>query len=255
MNACQPIRDTFVSALYNELSTEERDQFQAHLAACDACKKEYAKMQATLATMDQRTQPQQDAAYWDTYWGKLTPKLEAQTFQKSPQENTSKLSNRKWIYQLTAVAAILLIGVLLGYQLGQKPSTQAPIAQNKAPSEIQRYLSRSEVVLLGLVNLDASHFDPAEMDLQHLQNVSRQLASDSDHIRRQLTDDKHQELQRLISDLEIIMLQISNLETQQNALGIDLVKSSVDHKSILLRINLEEMQRNLTPKAPTTPRI
>lgn len=253
MNACQPIRDTFASALYNELSTEERDQFQAHLATCEACTTEYTKLQATLATMDQRAQPEHDSAYWDNYWAKLTPKIEAS--QTVTQENTPKTNNRKWIYQFTAIAAILLIGVLLGYQLGQKPSTQAPIAQSNAPSEIQRYLSRSEVVLLGLVNLDASHFDPAEMDLQHLQNVSRQLASDSDHIRRQLTDDKHQELQRLISDLEIIMLQISNLETQQNALGIDLVKSSVDHKSILLRINLEEMQRNLTPKAPPIPRI
>ena len=253
MNACQPIRDTFVSALYNELSTEERDQFQAHLNACEACNAEYTKMQTTLATMDERTQPKQDAAYWDAYWKKLTPKLEAS--QTIAPENTLKTNNRKWMYQITAVAAILLIGVLLGYQLGQTPVTETPLAQNNPPSEIQRFLSRSEVVLLGLVNLDANDIDPAELDLQHLQNVSRQLANDSDHIRSQLNDDKHQELQRLISDLEIIMLQIANLETQQNALGIDLVKSSVNHKSILLRINLEEMQRNLTPEVPTIPRI
>jgi hypothetical protein len=48
----------------------------------------------------------------------------------------------------------------------------------------------------------------------------------------------------LITDLELILLQIANLESEYNIPEIEMVKSGVDRRGILLKINIEEMRRS-----------
>ena len=51
------------------------------------------------------------------------------------------------------------------------------------------------------------------------------------------------QIYNLISDLEVILLQIANLESEYNLPAIEMVKNGVDRKGILLKINIEEMRK------------
>lgn len=93
------------------------------------------------------------------------------------------------------------------------------------------------------MNFESDLVTPDAIDLYHLKHVSRQLVQEAEPLRVQLTQPEQQPLRELISDLEVILLQISNLEAKQDLPGIDLVRSSVNRKAILLRINLEEIQQ------------
>ena len=64
-------------------------------------------------------------------------------------------------------------------------------------------------------------------------------------LKTELTSPDQQRLHNLIADLEVILLQIANLESQIDVDGIEMVKSGVDRRGILLKINLEEMETKI----------
>ena len=52
-----------------------------------------------------------------------------------------------------------------------------------------------------------------------------------------------------MTDLEVILLQIANLETEYDLPTIEMVKSGVDRRGVLLKINIEEMRKNESQSA------
>ena len=51
----------------------------------------------------------------------------------------------------------------------------------------------------------------------------------------------NQQLQRLISEVQVILLQIANLEIENDISGIELIKDGVDRRGIFLKINIQEI--------------
>jgi hypothetical protein len=111
------------------------------------------------------------------------------------------------------------------------------------------YLERSKVLLLGIVN--SSSAEPAS-GLQKEQQVSRLLVSEAEELKNSLSDADEQRMKQLITDLEVILLQIANLEEEKGFPAVEIVRSGVERRGILLKINLEQMrsQENSVPKAP-----
>ena len=52
-----------------------------------------------------------------------------------------------------------------------------------------------------------------------------------------------------MTDLEVILLEIANLETEYDLPTIEMVKSGVDRRGVLLKINIEEMRKNESQSA------
>jgi len=105
-----------------------------------------------------------------------------------------------------------------------------------------RYLQRSKILLLGLVNLDESEGEPIAINFTHQRQISQQLIQETSSLKNDLDRSDQMLLRELISDLEIVLLQIANLEADNDISAIELVKSAANSQSILLRINLEEMR-------------
>jgi hypothetical protein len=57
-----------------------------------------------------------------------------------------------------------------------------------------------------------------------------------------LSDTHDRRLEKLVGDLELILMQIANLEEKEDLPEIELVKDGVDRKGLLLKINLEQMR-------------
>lgn len=261
MSKCRKCRSQITEAFYDELNAEEKEWFFSHLESCSVCASEYEKMTATLRTFSQPERAEPGEMFWDNYWDNLEGKLDA------PEK--SGFSVKLWwqhiwgrfqfqpqmAYRFAMGVALVVVGVLIGKFYFSSPQTQQPYmtetiqqaelptAQASLETRANRYIDRSKILLLGLVNFDASAEDTYALDLPYQKKISQDLVHEAAYLKGELTDPAQMQLRELISDLEMILLQIANLENEHDLAAIDIVKSGVDQTGLLLKINLDKMER------------
>jgi len=108
----------------------------------------------------------------------------------------------------------------------------------------QNYIERSKTMLLAIVNFDQENDDPFTLGLPYQRQVSQELVQEAAWIKSGLADSRERRLQELVTDLEVILLQIANLEAESDLEAIELVKDGVENRGILLKINLADMRRS-----------
>ena len=263
MNDCQHYEALIAEKLFGELSPEEKQRLERHLEACPGCRTQVHEMEAALHLAASRTRPEPSADFWEGYYARLVGRLReeeqrpnwtsrlAEWLRAPGRLNLSALAPR-WAYQLSGAVALLAVGVLIGWLVFGNTVSQAPVVAEGPGVEIpvqaaslearaERYLDRSKVLLLGLVNLEEQ--DPALLNLTRQQEIARELIDESGALKDELTEAHQRLLRVLIDDLEVILLLIANMEAGYDLPAIEMVKSGVDRRAILLKINLTEMRR------------
>ncbi len=266
MNNCRKCRSMFVEAIYNELNQEQKNRFEAHLNSCPECAAEYEKLSATMGIMNQRTRTEPDHFFWEGYWDKLADRMESGEksvpgimawWQRFWQSITFQPN---WAYRTATAVALMAIGVFIGkLYFGRPVSEQVETAQTvQVPPTVveqvslqqrtDQYIERSKVLLLGMINFDPDSEDIYALDMPYQKQISRELIQEASSLKEELNDPAQRQLRELIEDLKITLLQIANLESEHDLAGIELVKSGVDRRGILLKINLEKMQEGRASK-------
>jgi hypothetical protein len=256
-----------VSSLYDELVPENRDRFEKHLESCPACSRLYHQLRSAATLMDKREQPDPGDAYWARFWDRLEPGLDRREAPRRSASQTKRMVRGifpipAWTIRAAGALAILALGIFIGRFILQERSTllgripltdTEPVASPPAEltSQTQRYLDRSKVLLLGLMNFDTKNQDPAVLNLGHQQQISRSLLNETATLKTGWEDTGNQRILGLISDLEVILMQIANLELQYDIEGIELVQSGVESRGILFKITINEMLRDSQPPDPS----
>jgi hypothetical protein len=257
MKGCGKFEQLGPAALYEELDADESKWFEAHLGECPNCSKLFAEMKSTLNAMDAREREEPPSEFWQNYWGNLEGRLgEDRAVKTSPEKWWRRLfgifeTQPKWAYQLAGGLALLFIGILIGklYFGSQEPlSTDmatipyASLATLTVDERAERYLQRSKLLLLGLVNTDVSDDETPAIDFALQRGISQQLVQEAYFLKNEMHAPDQQRVKDLVSDLELILLQLANLESEHDLPAVELAKSAVNSRAILLRINLEEMR-------------
>jgi len=241
--------ELLLAALYNELSESDKAEFETLLKDDSEFAESYRKLKQTTEVLSKREQTDPGESFWDSYWDSLEEKIQEESV---PPTNIIKLPT--WTYQAIAAAAILLLGIFIGRSFMVPVESNNPMAIIQPASIEDRtdaYLDKSKVLLLGLVNLEEGK-DLAELDFNRYQNVSRNLLTEGDEIKEALQQPGKARLRQLVSDLEIILLQIANLDAQEDFTAIEMLQTGVERRGIMLKINLQEMQRSIQEKSKTT---
>lgn len=254
MKKCAECERLFEKALYNELSDSESKIFDEHISSCKFCAKKFAELRDTLSLVKTLERSGPDEDFMSNFWNELEPKL---VKEKSP--------GRRWNfdispifqfnfsagYKLAGAALVLVIGIIIGrYWFGGTAVNNPPLIKGKdkmtAPVNIQaaEYIERSKILLLGLMNFDPATEDAETISLQHIKKISRELVDEAPGLKAELKEQSQQRLGKLVSDLEVILLQIANLEAKNDIEGIELVKDGVNSKGIFLKINIQQLQEN-----------
>jgi len=264
MNNCRTCKDRMIEALYGELVPGDKDRFDRHLGACPECASEYTLLGATLRLMDKRGRPDPGPEFWDGYWDRLSRR---RTWEETGEETQPSLTARlvralsrfpRWSYQAAGAAALLFVGILIGTRLIAPPGgarrveTAAVSAPAGAVVQAENFIERSKVLLLGLVNYDPATEDAYAIDLDRKKMISRELAAAAPGIRGALNKRGQKGLRDLISDLEVIMMQIANLESGQDLEGVELIRQGVDSRGLFLKIDLDRMGRDARSQTPNT---
>lgn len=263
MFKCRQCRKQLVEALYGKLKAEAKQRFEAHLESCTRCASAFARFRATLEVVDKRERPKPEDVFWTGYWDRLAGRLD------EPERNPagtrawwkrfvpSLTVPPRWAYGAVAAVGLLLIGVFIGRTvLGPEvPVTQerSPVVTTRAQKgrgvpvtledRTERYIERSKLLLLGLINFDPETEDPYTLNMPQQREISRNLVEEADFLKTALDESADNRLLQLITDLEVILLQIANLESEQDLSAVEMVKSGVDRRGIILQINLEEMRK------------
>jgi len=269
MMNCRKCKDMMIEALYGELRPAERDQFDAHLRSCPDCASEYSVLGATLRVMDKKRTPDPGPEFWDGYWARLASRMgreEAAGPARLPMaDRLRRLFTLlpRWSYRLAAGAALVAVGILIGRSLLSPPGTNSPFPRNPVTSgavtvsndpavKARQYIDRSQVLLLGLVNFDPKTDDIYALDLPRKKAISREMVAQAADIRESLTDPRQKRLRELVSDLQVIMMQIANLSAGKDLDGVDIVKQGIEQKGIFLKIDLTRMALNARgPQEPS----
>jgi hypothetical protein len=255
MNDCRTSKDRMIEALYGELNPADKERFDHHLGACPECASEYSLLGATLRLMDKRERSDPGPEFWDGYWDRLSRR---RTWEETGEEARPSLLTRLgrvfarlplWSYQAAGAAALLLVGILIGSRLipppgGGKTVTAAVSAPAGAVVQAENFIERSKVLLLGLVNYDPATEDAYAFDLDRKKTLSRALAAEAPALRGSLNERGQKRLRDLVSDLEVIMMQIANLGSGQDVEGVELIKQGVGDRGIFLKIDLDRMARD-----------
>ncbi len=254
MKECNKYERLFEKALYNELTKTEEEIFNVHLNSCSECTEKFRELKETIGMIKKYERPEADEKFINSFWEVLEPKLEK-------KENLLKKFwlnfigycryDFRWKYQLAGGLALLAIGFLIGKfvlngndipnqkTLSEKSGTE--INQIAANVETAKYIERSKMLLLGIMNFDPSKDDVETINLPYIQTISKKLAEQAPGLKADLKEPSQQQLKRLVSDLQLIMMQIANLEAQNDVDGIELVKEGVNSQNIFLKINIQQL--------------
>lgn len=258
---CKDCRELFADAYYDEMQGEERTAFEAHIASCDECKSEYRRVEKTLTLMGQRERVEPDEEYWSGYWQALKSKIESGAQPENERTMPVNKVNLRpafmpsWAY---GIAAMLLIGI--GVYLGRtmfvpknqeilQPSGDHTVSSKVSPDSLSKeevekqvnmYLDRSRALLLGLINTPAKY--PSSTNFTRQQQVSRELIQQASYLETKLGGPDRERFRKLIGDLGVILRELANYSVENSVPLIELVKQGVDKKSILLKINLEQIR-------------
>jgi hypothetical protein len=258
MNDCKKCRDIFVDALYGELSSEKKPLFEKHIQECASCRQEYEEMTATMETMSQRIRSEPGAEFFDGFWSRLAERMDKEQVVPTTKDKWwESLFSRKaghtprWAYQAVASILLVLVGIFLGrmfFAPGQgtdQPTTMVqavfqPDSQINVSQRAFDYIQRSKLIVLAISNFDSQNQDPYTLDLPYQQQVSRELVQEASWLKGELSGRRHRRLQELVSDLEVILLQIANLEEESDISAIELVQDGVKSRGILFKIHLAD---------------
>ena len=258
--------------LRGELSEQEVKAIESHLASCSRCADELKSLKQTTDLMSGMVRPSERRP--EMYWQQFATRLERRIEQDQTQEDESRSFVSKLLETLTEhrkpfgigfASALTLMMIVFGVwsvwlktpasgpfdpQTVARPGANTTDFQNVSlDARVGDYLEQSRVLLIGLMNADTKSPEGSQPQFVRKREISRLLVRESEDLTSRLNDPSQRRLKELVSDLQMILIQIANLEANHNTPGVEIVKGGIQHKDILFKINLEEIQRTtrLTP--------
>jgi len=253
-----------MEGLYDRLSPENYQVLANHLRSCAECAEEYAEMARTLQIMERRTRPEPDPSFWDNYWTNMSAELsergKSRPIPKVWMMSIVSFLNRtpRWALQSAAACAILFIGMYLGKaffsstvyvdQRSHSPKVLDPASREHSEllTRAHNYVERSKRIVLAIMNFDPEKEDAFALDLPYKQQISRNLIQEASYLKDRLSVSHHSRLRTLVAELERVLLQLANLESEHDLDSIQLIKSGVEWQGILLKIHLSDMREAKT---------
>lgn len=265
MDKCKKIQDMFEESFMDGLEGKQKQLFEEHLKGCLSCRSGYNEMISMLDFMKKKVPPEPGKNFWESYYDRLQDRMENEGFFKKGASGRKKFSFPvldivpRWVYQVAVAMVLLIVGVFLGREIfppsgtpGQIKKSNVIASKFKLEPELvsltNDYIEGSKLILLGIVNFDPQTEDVQVLNLPYQQKISKELVKKAGQIKKELAGKRMRRLEELVSDLEVILLQIANLEAGFDSNTIEMVKDGVKTRGVLFKIQLMDMRGSLGKK-------
>lgn len=241
-----------IDALTGEITAEQQQLLNEHLQTCASCRTDYEHILFANQFTRNYTRPAVTADFWQKSLDDLQAALNQRpktrlAFSLRFKPQPAKISPERFFKPIIAVTALCIILCSAFYHFSKKPdqvindktfTSDFKNIQNQA----MRCLEQSKLLLLGFSNYDQEELPPSPALSEKQVQMSRELITRVSALQNDLDPVAQKKLVQLLSDLEVILLQIANLDSLHDTRSIEIIQHSVDRKSILFKINMEELQ-------------
>ena len=275
MKSHKTVNKALYEYLRGEMNERDRSDVESHLSTCERCSRELETLRQTVGLLDAKVKrPSEHRS--ELYWQRFADKVEGRIEEESREEMTVSIVRRlldaftehRKPFGIGFASALTLVMIAFGiwsfwfrnpvteFAAKEQPTRQArekggaEVQKVSVESRAQDYLEQSKVLLIGLMNTDVNSLSTSGATLQREQEISRKLVSESGDLTAKLNDPSHRRLKELITDLQLILVQIANLSASHDVQGLEIIKGGIEHNNILFKINLEEIQRATRSVAP-----
>lgn len=238
-----------------ETSPGDVDRVEKHIARCSRCAAELDELQKGFQSVPPTginpadVQPDE---FWRQFLNEVDVRIDRSRTEHVPtflEEWDVVISwlvaRQRWVIGLGgAVAAVVLTLILLNPANAPKQDQQQPeltVKDQPVPYAIQvnaragDYFRRSQALLVGISNMKIEHNQP--VDLSTEQTLSRQLVHEARFLKQQPLDSRSA---RAVSDVEKVLIQLSNARIAQEVPNVELIRSGIHQQNLLFKLRMAE---------------
>jgi hypothetical protein len=244
MNKCDQ-KYLVVDYFFDELNGEQRQQFEDHLTGCNVCEEQLAVLAETSQVVKkyQREQPQK------TLLRNYQLQLKSKFNERVPFTSRIDIILEKFVRQpsiairLAEAAVFILIGVFIGKTVIWQSSTATVSDEiNSVVSQpsveqliLKNYLQETEMIFLDVANLDP--VEDQELIFSLVQSTKyKYLLQKTLLLRDQAKELEDHQLSDVLSQIELILLELYNMENSAYEETLFLIKQQLRDSHLLIEM-------------------
>jgi hypothetical protein len=235
--------DDLVLHYYGEMPAAGERDVEAHLAACDTCQVNYAKLQRVMAYVDSAPAADAPPEFERVAWARLEPALPAR------RDGWFKWFVFSPAHLALAAGVVLLIGGAftagrLMPRTGTGGATQVAQSAEKVRERILLvdlgdHLDRSQMVLVELVSAGSSTGD---VDISTERARAEQLVAVNRLYRQTAASTGDAAMASVLDDLERVLVDIAASPSTVSQEDLDSVRRRIDSKELLFKVRVVSSQ-------------
>lgn len=261
MKKCRQYKKDWPDFISCQLPPERMEVMSRHLRECPVCWKEVEQQRHLLAMADNfKDELKQVMATVD--WEALPAVIAGRLPEKERHPEPATTSSPWHLWKWQPLAAGLFLGLLLGGAMTflvfkTRESGQPTVRQETgifmpadlvdrvdlalARKETIDYLERSQYLLLDIMQ-DGKNTTSSLLQQERI----RQLLTDKKYLNTQLDDLRLMKARAICDQIELLFLELSQLSPELSAAELERVRTMVEDKQLLLKINLvkKELQQS-----------
>jgi hypothetical protein len=234
MNECKKSRLLFDNAICGELTHGEKIFLDRHLKNCPKCRAEFNKDRALFSVITKKKDHEPPPGFWEHYTANLHQRMLREGVL-TEKKHRKRLNRRltlptipAWAVRGAAAAILLIVGIFIGREFfAPRPQpTPVPVparqdnenvsgnltSQQKILLRTGSFLNRSRVILLAIENFDPETENAQIINLPSQKRISKALLKEAIELKQALSQTRQRRLEELVSQVEVILLQISNMD-------------------------------------------
>jgi hypothetical protein len=227
--------DELILHHYGERATTDPAGAAAHLETCRTCGAAYARLQRTLAAVDDSRPPEPSEGFERTVWARLQPAL----------ENRQRSWVAWWVFSparlaLVATLALLITGAFLAGRMSTRIPRAAPdllarsqVRERVLLADLGDHLDRSQAMLVELVSGGAG---AAGMAAERQR--AEQLVSDNRLYRQTAAATGNATLVTVLDELERVLVDIAAGPDVASANDLEQVRREIDTNGLLFKVRV-----------------
>jgi metal-responsive CopG/Arc/MetJ family transcriptional regulator len=264
MNECRKSRLLFDDAFFGELSNPNKLFLDRHLESCPRCRAELNQNSLLLSVATKKNDHEPPPGFWDNYTANLHQRMLSERVLKEkkrleqPTHRFTLTSLPNWALKGAAAAILLMVGIFIGRQYFAPDTLPAPAPgpthqnneyltanlteQQNILLRTSRFLNRSRVILLAIENFDPETENARVINLPYQKKISRVLLKEAIELKQDLLETRQRHLKELISEVEIILLQIANIDSGSGIETLQLVGDGQYIRGMLFKIRIYDFR-------------
>jgi predicted anti-sigma-YlaC factor YlaD len=243
--------ETLILHYYGELPAEEGSGADTHLAACAACRAEYARLQRVLAAVNTAPVPERAPGYEADVWARLQPRL--------PDRRPSWWAALAWRPGRWALAGGLAALVLAAFVAGRfwpaRPSPEGTLAVSDESARerillvaVGAHLEETQMVLIELVNASG----PDSVDVSAARAQAADLV-EANRLYRQTAEGLDPRVAGMLDELEPTLVEVARSPRKISVSDWNALIRSIEAQGLLFKLRVVSQEVREREEAAVPP--